>query len=549
MPKRLAITIAGAVSLGSYEAGVLYEVLTTLADHNRLSPPDERIEIDVLTGASAGGMTAAIAAQKLLYEGDSLRSPADNPFHVPWVERVDIARLLAMRAGESATHSVLSSDEVEDISRDLLTARYGADAPQPRARRAHPAAASTIHLGLALSNLNGVDYALPLRPTGSFRYTRHEDRFLASFAADGADGRDAVGAWEEVRRAAVACGAFPFAFRAQTLHREAADYPDPDVLPLPAEGSDFAFTDGGVFQNEPLGMAKDLVDGIDHHLATESRFYLFVSPGSRTSTASGDFSAETADFVHFGGQLIAAVIDQAQFQDWIRAERVNNRLDVFNRRALSLHEDLRSGRVQPAELAGAAVHLVAPLYRDRESRQVEEPEGARQRLRSQFAAETELLERERGTAAASAWIDAVLAIETAAGLGPRDEMRIYGITTERSKLAGADLLAFQGFFDERYRQHDYDVGRLAARKFVLDINAANDPLGPIRGGSDSEIKIDTNLDGLRLDKVDSSVRRDLLARLEARVEETLSELGLHGPVRWALRQFVIRGQLERLLRL
>ncbi len=34
MPKRLAITIAGAVSLGSYEAGVLYEVLKALSDHN-----------------------------------------------------------------------------------------------------------------------------------------------------------------------------------------------------------------------------------------------------------------------------------------------------------------------------------------------------------------------------------------------------------------------------------------------------------------------------------------------------------------------------------
>ena len=30
MPKRLAITIAGAVSLGSYEAGVLYEVLDAI---------------------------------------------------------------------------------------------------------------------------------------------------------------------------------------------------------------------------------------------------------------------------------------------------------------------------------------------------------------------------------------------------------------------------------------------------------------------------------------------------------------------------------------
>jgi hypothetical protein len=34
MPKKLAPTIAGAVSLGSYEAGVLYEVLDAIDQHN-----------------------------------------------------------------------------------------------------------------------------------------------------------------------------------------------------------------------------------------------------------------------------------------------------------------------------------------------------------------------------------------------------------------------------------------------------------------------------------------------------------------------------------
>jgi predicted acylesterase/phospholipase RssA len=69
MPKKLAVTIAGAVSLGSYEAGVLWEVLDAVKQHNlsKDTAPDDRIVIDVITGASAGGMTAVILAQKLLY--------------------------------------------------------------------------------------------------------------------------------------------------------------------------------------------------------------------------------------------------------------------------------------------------------------------------------------------------------------------------------------------------------------------------------------------------------------------------------------------------
>ena len=57
MSKKLAITVAGAVSLGSYEAGVLYEVVTAIGAHNdhpaTKAKPEESIEIDVLTGASA----------------------------------------------------------------------------------------------------------------------------------------------------------------------------------------------------------------------------------------------------------------------------------------------------------------------------------------------------------------------------------------------------------------------------------------------------------------------------------------------------------------
>src|ERR1700760_677397 len=70
MPKRLAVTIAGAVSLGSYEAGVLYEVLDAIRQHNRnpATAESDHITIDVLTGASAGGMTAVILAQKLMLQ-------------------------------------------------------------------------------------------------------------------------------------------------------------------------------------------------------------------------------------------------------------------------------------------------------------------------------------------------------------------------------------------------------------------------------------------------------------------------------------------------
>ena len=119
MPKKLAITVAGAVSLGSYEAGVLYELLDAIGQHDRnaATSDDDRIVIDVLTGASAGGMTAIILAQKLLYSADEFRGPYDNPLYNTWVKRISLAELQATQDDEPALNSLFSSNLVKAISR------------------------------------------------------------------------------------------------------------------------------------------------------------------------------------------------------------------------------------------------------------------------------------------------------------------------------------------------------------------------------------------------------------------------------------------------
>src|SRR6266404_5800543 len=235
MSKRLAITISGAVSLGSYEAGVLYEVITAIGQHNGHpdTTPEERIEIDVLTGASAGGMTAVIAVQNLLYTGNSLAEPQNNPFYNPWVADINLGGLLNadtkpdpafpdIPTPEDPNKSIFSSNLIEKLARKYITRRY--DSITPTSRIAHPAAAKQIRLGLALSNLNGVAYSYPLRvkqPNDGqgFSYTRFQDEMTGLFASDGSDGKDSPEAWKPWREAAVSCGAFPFAFRVKQLHR------------------------------------------------------------------------------------------------------------------------------------------------------------------------------------------------------------------------------------------------------------------------------------------------------------------------------------------
>src|SRR3984957_5776368 len=291
MPKRLAITIAGAVSLGSYEAGVLYEVLDAIHQHNAADgvTDDEKILIDVMTGASAGAMTSAIVAQKMLYSAQEFRGPYDNPLYNVWVKRINLDGLLETvneETGEAEPplRSIFSSNTVEKIAEDTLLGRYAAGGWP--AAITHLAAARSISLGMTLTNLNGVDYGYDMQPCGKFIYTRHEDQLTRVLSVGGTDHKEI---WEEIRDASVASGAYPLAFRAKELNRGRVEYTKPNLEPWTDNPMRFTYTDGGVLQNEPLGMAKNLVNEIDRHWNNESRFYLFVSPHGKNSSADQTF--------------------------------------------------------------------------------------------------------------------------------------------------------------------------------------------------------------------------------------------------------------------
>jgi predicted acylesterase/phospholipase RssA len=533
MPKRLAITIAGAVSLGSYEAGVLYEVLDAIHQHNCVpgTPDEERIEIDVLTGASAGGMTAAIVAQKMLYAADEFRDPYDNPLYNVWVKQIDLKELLNTKNGgspesESPLRSIFSSNMVERIAAETLTKRYTNGEPPPRVT--HMAAAKSISLGMTLTNLNGVDYGYDMQPNGKFIFTRHEDQLTRMLSVGGTDNKEI---WEEIRDASVASGAYPLAFRAKELDRKRADYSKSNLEPWTDDPMRFTYTDGGVLQNEPLGMAKNLVNAIDGHWNNESRFYLFVSPHGKSSKADSHFREVDADYFHMLKRLSKVLLGQSEFQDWITAVEMNDQIALMDARAAELVQGLSSGELKSGSLKRVADGLLKVLFQQPKragNRRVakigtETLSDARRRIEHQYAEEIAILGA--GTYSADAFRDTVLAFETAANLGERDYMRIYGIAVSEELLAGAELSAFLGFFDQRYRVHDYDRGRMVARAVLTDpVLSEPGELGPIRYSPTRTNPIDTSLNGLLLSQLSSHEQQMFRDGMKKRVSEMVRDL-------------------------
>jgi hypothetical protein len=260
-----------------------------------------------------------------------------------------------------------------------------------------------------------VAYSYPLRvkqpgDDQSFGYARFQDQMTGFFISDGSDGKDSIAVWTAWREAAVSCGAFPFAFRVKQLHRLQNEYPPYHLDPWQVPAQDFAYTDGGIFQNEPLGLAKNLVDLIDRpaqgpassYQNADSRFYLYVAPGAKTSDANRTFTADAAQFLPTAQTIVKAVLHQARFQDWVNAEKVNDQINVFNLRAEQLYDALKSGYVDAAVLQHAADALLPGLFQTEPPPvpgvRDETPDDARARLRQQFKNEsTELLKIAPGT--------------------------------------------------------------------------------------------------------------------------------------------------------
>jgi len=100
---RIAINMAGAISAGAYTAGVL-DFLTEALDAWYKAKTDNEwvpihnVSIDVFSGASAGGMCAAISAILLQDEfdhiSDTSKTKTNNRFYESWVNMIDIRELL-----------------------------------------------------------------------------------------------------------------------------------------------------------------------------------------------------------------------------------------------------------------------------------------------------------------------------------------------------------------------------------------------------------------------------------------------------------------------
>jgi hypothetical protein len=365
----VGIVCAGAISGGAYQAGVLDFLLQALEQWyqakdnsgiDQTTVPSHDVLIKAITGASAGGMSAAIFTSML---GDAPSHISDWHYPIPsgnrlydaWVGGIDISQLCLtedLEADNSApVTSLLDSSIIDKIASQALGTPYGPLRPRYFS--------DPLQVGLSIANLAGVPYVIKMvtsaNPPGikGLNIRVHADyrEFYLTISGINGDGYvlqpdDPLG-WNVLKETAMATGAFPIGLVPRVTVREPADYINrswcipkdactgsgagcsdaehiqPDWIQTPASYS-FLTVDGGTMNNTPTELAREKLTGspcqrLERDGAKAKQGLLLIVPFpaldplistsftiNKGSTNLNLFSSAT--------QLVGAWLEQARFK-------------------------------------------------------------------------------------------------------------------------------------------------------------------------------------------------------------------------------------------
>jgi predicted acylesterase/phospholipase RssA len=458
--RRLAISIKGGVSLGAYEAGALTETLRLL-EFNNAQPGSTKWYIDVLTGASAGSITAALVALALINSGS-------NYLKTVWM---DALSLTALSPPENSNNPSDSYYLLAASKLDELAARY---VQFPASVLRHPAlrpGAAELRLRFTLSRVNpllftvatpgGTDLSIEqYAATASFFVNINRNNAIALSASGVAappysnPNRIVMGgdAWTALQQTAIASGTFPLAFEPRKLRMWDEQHIWRDAY----------FVDGGLFDNDPVGEAINVAHDIDWYSPSAAAYddadRRFMVVHTEAYDSPKQLSAGPDPYTLLA-RIVSSVVTESTTSGLQGILSVN---DKFKQRSNFLHALAIQFR------NGAALSIPQSL--------LEQLAGLRginvdQHLAVlQRALVPDLQTTDRGTydivrsfpdAVKGRFTDVALAMDLS--LDVADKVKVSLILIEPKQiLAGNPLYGFAGFLVPDFRTRDFEQGRFDA---------------------------------------------------------------------------------------
>jgi len=363
---QIGLVGAGAISAGAYTGGVVDFLIQALDEweSQKAGPdvPGHAVQLKVFSGASAGGMTAAIAAgfigsnqPHITDEADAKAFKGQNKLFDSWVESIDIKYLLETRdlaANEDTLVSVLDSTVLSSIATNALDIS---------ATGSRTYVADDFQLLLSVTNLRGVPYAIHLAGAAQNQHlmSLHADYMHFSFTKTGTVPVPNTYAlpWtslatqgeqrDRLLSSAIASGAFPVGLAPRVLSHVFSSgnsgntyasrlwevSTDPAVVPhqckapqaiptqfgtLPSNYQyEFVCVDGGVMNNEPLELARKVLAAGGGRNARDGdqadRAMILIDPFPSEEAFDANTKPET-DLLKTVMGMFSALVNQARFK-------------------------------------------------------------------------------------------------------------------------------------------------------------------------------------------------------------------------------------------
>ncbi|NND73171.1 MAG: DUF3376 domain-containing protein [Rhodothermales bacterium] len=551
MPKtrKIALILAGGVSLGAYQAGVITEILHALdvINRRRNDSGDSPIVLDVITGASAGSMTAALIARIMLCDFEARRGHLRDA----WVEDIDILRLLVNIPG----NALLSKDVIWEIANRYILR----DEDLPRDNRAS-FAPEKLRLSFTLSNMHGIDYAIPnlSRDDGtSFASTFFSD--VGRFEVSDANLDDSL-YWKTIVEAAMASGNFPIVFQPQPVTRFAADYKgsvQEEEGFFGDSGRALSFLDGGMFNNEPLREAVHLASSVDGGPIDPTRLFILVDPNVNQSRHAAEVLPDDP-LEKIVGRMADMVRGESTARDWLRTTQINVELSWRDQLLQEIAEIFTLESIQDSNAIAEKLKTVAENIHERRrsvfasSAQialVDEIEMLRTRYETVYPDLTQPVSESNRSAM---FLYFTFILNSVSDLGHKSRLNLSIIGADKTKTAGDQLNSFGGFFDQKWREHDFRVGRIeTSRHLAVILGESYEKELNDSGEAVASYTIPdewANFPDVSIQHADDGLRKNFRNVVLDRSTEVMRRLSIPGLIRFMLRLYLKR-KLSNILKL
>lgn len=550
-PIPITLNCSGGVSLGAYMAGVLYELTQEALQ------PQPKIIIDIITGSSAGAMSGAVAAYYLL-GGDNLltKSPEKSAFYQTWVEQADIKNIDNMSffiqslwpgirvtidsfidsikltrkrkkptaniQQEESPNRLMNRPHLSIFSREAIDKIT--ETVQPKGGMKPPE--KPLALLMTVTNLQGILEQVVFNDSKTIKtITSSETRqFLFHSALEANRLRNM---WNKVVKGAQASGAFPVAFppvrdnsniNSVNMAKISNDYyieieSNPPrrklkntvpkaIRPIPPDEKtlSFLYTDGGILDGLPIAKGIALEKNLELeeaeavfsekdkpfvsewkklNLDNRKRLYVYIQPTptekltSEARLTKGYFSA-----IEIG---LSAFTLPWEEHDAIRLNEILRRnRDAQRKQKLRLRLAEKFGTENLAEIDTILDETIP--YRFINLKRID----------------PSII----GTIYQSSSLQSLLPIYEA--LPDRIKQNLQEKNT-KGILASDFLGAFGGFFDKRYREHDFLLGRISGLTWLcqncqveISESKINDILAQMQGKNKKILDIDPKPSDLKL---------------------------------------------------